>query len=330
MTAVSFIIANYNYAEYVAEAIESALNSDWEDIEVIVVDDGSTDGSRAIIESFGDRVQAVFKPNGGQRTANNVGFARSKGDLVVFLDADDVVVPSFARRVALAWRPGVSKIQVQMVSIDKSGTQIGSPFPVWPTTPTPDEIRTWITRTSEYPTPPGSGNVYARTFLERFFPLGEEHDSFTDSTTLPLAPIFGDVITIREPLVLYRRHGANDSSLIKSDHIFGREVARAMRRQVSAAAICSAHSMASPPVDIIRRSWYVLQLRVGSLVMKPGSHPYAGDDRARVIADALRGIFVAGSEPLKRRIKIAVWVIATMVAPAPLAKRSVQARFKNF
>lgn len=330
MTSVSFIIANYNYADYVAEAIESALNSDWDDIEIIVVDDGSTDGSRAVIESFGDKIQAVFKTNGGQRTANNAGFARSKGDLIVFLDADDLVVPSFARIVASAWRPGVSKIQVQMVSIDKSGARIGKPFPVWSKVPTPDEIRDWVERTSEYPTPPGSGNVYARTFLERFFPLDERHDSFTDSTTLPLAPVFGDVITIKEPLVLYRRHGANDSSLIKSDHIFGREVARAIHRQKSAATICSAHHMKAPSVDVIRRSWYVMQLRVGSLVMKPDSHPYAGDSRARVVMDAVRGLFTTGSEPLRRRIKVAAWIVATMMAPASLAKRSVQARFRNF
>jgi glycosyltransferase involved in cell wall biosynthesis len=57
--------------------------------EVIVVDDGSTDDSRRIISGYGDRVTPVFKENGGQASAFNAGFAASRGDVIIFLDADD-------------------------------------------------------------------------------------------------------------------------------------------------------------------------------------------------------------------------------------------------
>jgi|JFJP01.1.fsa_nt_gi glycosyltransferase involved in cell wall biosynthesis len=85
----SILINNYNYAQFVGQAIESALNQTYRDIEIIVVDDGSTDNSRDVISSFGDRINAIFKQNEGQASAFNAGFAASKGEFIFLLDADD-------------------------------------------------------------------------------------------------------------------------------------------------------------------------------------------------------------------------------------------------
>jgi len=82
---VSVVITNYNYQEYVSEAIESALQAD----EVIVVDDGSTDDSQAAIARYGDRVTAIMQPNAGVAAARNNGIARATGDYIICLDADD-------------------------------------------------------------------------------------------------------------------------------------------------------------------------------------------------------------------------------------------------
>ena len=327
MTLVSFVIANYNYEKFVAASIDSALASDWPDIEVIVVDDGSKDRSNEIIDSYGDRITAIYQANGGQRVANNTGFAASKGDVVILLDADDTVHPTLARKVANAWRPGVSKIQVQMIRIDADGKVFGTPFPEWKTVPTPQDIRTWTLSTTEYPTPPGSGNAYSRDFLQKFFPVGPEHDSFTDSTTLPLAPILGDVVSIREPLVHYRRHGSNDSNLFAKRGHFAREVARAIKRQDSASEICTRLGVPAPPDNILRRSWYVLQLRVASLRAAPEMHPMTGDTRVTALFDSVRNLFLASSEPLAKRIKISLWSIATLLAPERLALKLVEMRF---
>jgi glycosyltransferase involved in cell wall biosynthesis len=89
---VSILINNYNYANFVGEAIKSALAQTYPHIEIIVVDDGSTDKSREVIKEFGDRVRLVAKENGGQASAFNAGFAESKGDIICFLDADDLFV----------------------------------------------------------------------------------------------------------------------------------------------------------------------------------------------------------------------------------------------
>lgn len=90
---VSIIIDNYNYAPYLKAAIDSALNQTYTDIEVIVVDDGSTDESLEIIQSYGNKIIPVIKENGGQASAFNAGFAASKGDVICFLDSDDTFLP---------------------------------------------------------------------------------------------------------------------------------------------------------------------------------------------------------------------------------------------
>ncbi len=86
---VSAIIPAYNAELYVREAVESALTQSHEAMEVIVVNDGSSDGTGAVIESFGDRVHYIRKRNGGVATARNAGIRAAKGDYLAFLDADD-------------------------------------------------------------------------------------------------------------------------------------------------------------------------------------------------------------------------------------------------
>jgi len=90
---VSILINNYNYARFLPEAIESALNQTYRNCEVIVVDDGSTDNSRDVLAGFDTRIVAILKANGGQASAFNAGFAASRGDWVFFLDADDYFLP---------------------------------------------------------------------------------------------------------------------------------------------------------------------------------------------------------------------------------------------
>jgi len=89
---VSIIINNYNYDRFLQEAIDSALNQTYPFIEVMVVDDGSTDNSRDIISSYGNRIVSVLKQNAGQASALNTGVETSRGEVIFFLDADDIFV----------------------------------------------------------------------------------------------------------------------------------------------------------------------------------------------------------------------------------------------
>jgi glycosyltransferase involved in cell wall biosynthesis len=86
---VSILINNYNYARYLDDAIQSALSQSYKTIEIIVVDDGSTDNSREVLSKYEGKITVFFKSNGGQASAFNMGVANSKGEIICFLDADD-------------------------------------------------------------------------------------------------------------------------------------------------------------------------------------------------------------------------------------------------
>ncbi|MBD2182999.1 glycosyltransferase family A protein [Aerosakkonema funiforme] len=87
---VSVIIPVYNCEKYLAEAIESVLAQTYQPLEIIVIDDGSTDGSAEVAKRFGTTVQYCFQANSGTAAARNRGIELAKGDFFAFLDADDL------------------------------------------------------------------------------------------------------------------------------------------------------------------------------------------------------------------------------------------------
>lgn len=87
---VSCIVPVYNGERYVAEALDSILSQSYAPVEVIVVDDGSEDGTAGVLSGYGRRIRCVRQENAGPAAARNRGLAESAGDLVAFLDADDL------------------------------------------------------------------------------------------------------------------------------------------------------------------------------------------------------------------------------------------------
>jgi glycosyltransferase involved in cell wall biosynthesis len=87
---ISVVMPAYNYAHYLREAIDSALAQSYPPLEVIVVDDGSTDATPEILASYGDRIRVLRQSNRGVAAARNAGIAAARGEYVAFLDADDV------------------------------------------------------------------------------------------------------------------------------------------------------------------------------------------------------------------------------------------------
>lgn len=101
---ISVIINNYNYVRYIKEAIESVISQTYSNWELIIVDDGSTDGSRLVISeyttTYSNKIQAVFKENGGQASTFNMGFRHCRGDIICFLDSDDIYMKNKLERVS--------------------------------------------------------------------------------------------------------------------------------------------------------------------------------------------------------------------------------------
>jgi glycosyltransferase involved in cell wall biosynthesis len=213
MTTCSIIITNYNYARYLSAAIESALDQTWPDTEVIVVDDGSTDGSREVIHGFADRIVTVFKDNGGQGSAFNAGVERSGGDVVIFLDADDFLGRDAVETALAAFADeAVVKVHWPLQLIDAEGAVLpgckpGGALPG-------GDLRATILETG--PTSslssPTSGNAWRRTLLEQILPVPEDvayYRSCADEYLYTLAPVFGRVAAVDRPLGFYRLHATN-------------------------------------------------------------------------------------------------------------------------
>jgi len=102
---VSLVIATFNHARLLGEALDSALAQTLGGVDVVVVDDGSTDDTPAVLARYGGRVRVIRQPNRGLAVARNAGIAAARGTYLAFLDADDVVAPTkLAEQLALLER----------------------------------------------------------------------------------------------------------------------------------------------------------------------------------------------------------------------------------
>jgi glycosyltransferase involved in cell wall biosynthesis len=325
---VSIIITNYNYERYLAASIASALAVDWPRTEIIVVDDGSTDRSRDIVDSFVPRgIKSLYIENQGQAQAAARGFAESRGEWIVFLDADDILEPSIIREAVKVMRPGWSMIQFRMSIIDGLGNPAGRSFPTYRRDATPEKIRSWAAKVASYPAAPTSGNVLARSFLERIFPLEDGMDSAIDTYFIPTAPFLGDVLTVHKPLVNYRVHGKNSSAQSTLDVT---KIALDLRRHIASsrysASIARANGIEIAP-DRWRYAFYNMGMRLTSLRLAPAQHPIQDDTLTDCVKDAFRSFTKwQGLSPL-RHASVMIWLLSVALAPVSVARMLVAWRY---
>lgn len=123
----SVVIPAYNREGTVARAIQSALDQTFPPFEVLVVDDGSKDGTAQVIASFGPPVQLVSRPNGGAPAARNSGIQRAKGDWIAFLDSDDYWLPQHLERMAAAIQATQGQADFYFANIDMAENEGGRP-----------------------------------------------------------------------------------------------------------------------------------------------------------------------------------------------------------
>lgn len=119
----SVIIPNFNQKEYVRYAIRSVLSQSHQDYEIIVVDDGSTDGSKAVIDEFGSCVKYIWQENQGLAGARNTGIRAAQGDFIALLDADDLWLPDYLESMDLLIKqyPGAAVYYCRAQCIDAAG-----------------------------------------------------------------------------------------------------------------------------------------------------------------------------------------------------------------
>ncbi|MBH5369003.1 glycosyltransferase family 2 protein [Bradyrhizobium glycinis] len=325
---LSVVIPNYNYAKYVGAAIQSALDVRWPHVEVVVVDDGSTDNSLEVIAAFGDKVIVVAQANAGQMQSCVNGFRRTSGDVIIFLDSDDALHPDVMSEIAAVWSDRASKFQFQMRAIDADGNPTGNILPQFFVVPTPQQVRQWATTSGVYPTPPGSGNAYPRWVAERIFDFKSDFvDRAPDSYLVTAAPIYGDVITIPKLLVDYRVHGENHGAFLQLEETrFAREVDVTRRRFkffTEVAASAGVH-VAS---DALNRNMLYLCLRAASLALRPDCHPIANDSATSVLQDMLKAIVYPQGFSFAQRASLLLWTIGVLAGPARVSRALVSWRY---
>jgi len=127
MPTISVVIPTYNRAGLVGQAIESALGQSFADREIVVVDDGSTDGTTAALARFGSKIRVVRQENRGEAAARNRGIREAAGAWVAFLDSDDLWEPNALERLvqASAAHPGVGLVAMKARAILADGTRTG-------------------------------------------------------------------------------------------------------------------------------------------------------------------------------------------------------------
>jgi Glycosyl transferase family 2 len=324
---LSIIIANYNYRDYVGAAIESALAVDWPDKEVIVVDDASTDDSKTVIDGFHEKVAAYFRPKSNQLGAHLFGFEQSTGDIIIFLDADDLLEPEVMQEVAKVWRPGVSKVQYRMNLVDATGTQLGSAIPQFPPKDDPKKLRRNFLRTMAYTTPPGSGNAYSRDFIQKAFAIGPTIPQ-SDAVFLTIAPILGDVLTIRKPLARYRIHGASWGSMMGSLNTF--KLRQLLHQDVERGQLFAtiARQLQLPVSrDPLRNNFHHLQYRLASCLVEPSAHPFPEDTKSGLVFGLISSVAKSSQMPLRNRAILISWAVACTLAPERYRRNLVLWRF---
>jgi glycosyltransferase involved in cell wall biosynthesis len=206
---VSVVINNYNYGRFLRDAIKSVLHQTYPQVELIIVDDGSTDHSRAIISEYEGRLISVFKQNGGQASALNAGFRVSRGAIVIFLDADDYLFPHAADQLVKVWKPELSKIHYRLEVVDRTGKKLGI-HPSIRQKLVRGNVVDSLVQNGRYFTSVTSGNAFNRSTLEQVMPMPEDEFRLAaDGYLNVVTPFYGDIEAIEVPLGAYRMHGEN-------------------------------------------------------------------------------------------------------------------------
>jgi glycosyltransferase involved in cell wall biosynthesis len=319
LPGVSIVIPNYNYARFLAAAIESGLAQDHPRTEDIVVDDGSTDDSRAVIASFADRIRAVHQPNQGHVAACTNGWRQADHDIIIFLDSDDMVRHDAASSVVRAWRPGVSKVQWCFTVVDAEDHELEHVFPKYPQPFERETVRRELMRVGNYQAARTSGNADARQSLERS--EASDGGARMDGRLNPAAPLYGDVLTLHRPLTFYRVQAANDSA-------FGRLSPERLERQIELArwyreyvARCCAHlGMAfDARLALERNLWHRLML---TKLQAGGWKPAWPSLRAML------GATRVSTGPWWQRIAVATWATLVAAAPPSWARALIELRYE--
>lgn len=320
---VSIIINNYNYACFLSEAIESAYNQTYTDIQVIVVDDGSKDNSREIISSYEDRVTAILKNNGGQASTFNAGFGVSTGEIIFFLDADDYLLPNAVERVVSVWTPDTVKVHFLLEGINGSGESLGYTYPSRGKYLGRGHVLPSLLTKGTYGVAPTSGNALSRSILAKVFPIEEEKYRISaDGYLATVFAFYGEIVALEETLGAYRVHGSNNWGTSMN----GKRFRSFIKHDLTKRDLLIEHATAfghKVPGDILLRTNTHLRARLASLRLDPKNHPVSDDNALKLIYYGISSAWLFSDMNRKKRVIVIFWFLYVGLVPISISKSAI-------
>ena len=319
----SIIINNYNYDRFLSEAIDSALAQTYAHIEVIVVDDGSTDNSRQIIAEYGEQIVPILQPNGKQAAAFNSGFACSKGEIIIFLDSDDFLYPQAVTEIVRVWHSDLAKVHYRLNVVDGIGKSLGYSSPQGTVPLSQGKVWQALLETGCYNSTPTSGNALNRKALANLFPIPDQYKLTADDYLSFQVPFYGDVAAIEQPLGVYRVHDSNQWALAT---VTGDRFKRFVRHDLQNFALIkkkAAELGYQIPADLEQRSIGRLWSRIISLRLNAQTHPVQGDRSYKLIYQGIRSLWKYSEFNVPKRIFYSLWFIWVGLMPLALAKPAI-------
>lgn len=275
---ISAVIAAHDAEPWIGEAIESVLRELPADSELIVVDDGSTDATAAVVRRFGERASLLRNDTArGPGFSRNLGANAARGAVLAFHDADDVALPGrFVHQAeVLETRPGTDLVFGNGVKIDERGNRLGPVIP-----------RRYARRLLRRCSPAEmliGGFVYPQALSirrERFLGLGGfVHERVEDWEFALRASLSLEILFVDEPVFLYRRH---TGSMTMQQRVYAEQMLGMLERFVADHPEIARRVPAAELADARARRW----VRVGKHRLKAGD--FAGAEQAMRRAVELR------------------------------------------
>jgi glycosyltransferase involved in cell wall biosynthesis len=318
---VSIVVLNYNYARFVARAIESALAQDEPGVEVIVVDNGSTDESLEVIAAYEGRVRLVRQErNIGQGQGYNRGFESATGDWIIWLDADDLLDPDAVSTCLSMAGADVAKVQFPLRLIDAEGQPLVGEVPYLRHQ---GDVVPIIRRFGHYAGPPGSGNLYRRSAIAPYFPVEPaDWPICTDTVPFVTAPFHGRVVDAGRALGSYRLHRKVSADVPGYRGNFSSSIANEVKLNYGSRdktlALLRDRSGIEVPGPFLTLPPHVRN-RIISWRFAPQTHPFAEDNAANLWRLMAQSVRACPGYNAVERLMMRAWAAGVLFMPRRVA-----------
>jgi hypothetical protein len=311
--SVALVVLSYNYGRFVDQALESALAQTLPYDQIIAIDDGSTDDSRAVLERYRDRAELIFKSNGGQLSAALQALDAVRCEYVHYLDSDDFLVPNARELIAreLVARP--AKLQFRLRCVSTNGS-LDSVVPAYPENYDNAAQLRDAQLLGMSICPPTSGNVFRVEDLRALPREALDQRDYIDGTPSMAMLYRGMVHTVNTVIANYRIHGANNGlAHAPTIAVFEQELTRLRRRWDELSRIF-------PSIVVPKRGSTLLELEAQNLTAA-----MAGQSHVR-LALAYAGRLVQTGTPIRHKLILAPWMLGLALAPRALKASMIRAR----